>query len=488
MDRTEYWKIIARNGVTLLILTLFTFVAVMQYNLIPSIYDYIEAEYGLDTPTPLMLLEAIVVFIGAGMAVVWAYYYDKTSRKGVLKISLSIWVCGCLISAFANVYWLFIMGRLLTAIGIGAHFPLSYGIMADIVPSIHWSTLAGFLSVVSSFGNGFAQFLSSFFTPLDIWGLSWHFPFLLIAIISAATFSLIFFMKLPSRGASSFEELDPELGKKMREGHVQYDFKIKREDVLKLWRIPTNRRLMLSAFFIVIPTAALNSFLIYYMVQGPFISLPDAFRTQIATIFSAMVVIGYFLGVIILGPIIDKIHEKRPKIRGKLSYWGLAIAMPLLMVSFVFIVPIDYAVLDLPYGAGDTEFNLLMYYEICEAIFLKYPLYVPYFFTAFLGSFCAAPMVINQNPILLEINLPEHQGTSQALVYLGNQISKGATYVLLAFQYVLFAGIDLRIIFIVSLLFYLPPIIWWRRVCKSESIDKRKKMIILQDRKEKLKN
>ncbi|MBD3353813.1 MAG: MFS transporter [Candidatus Lokiarchaeota archaeon] len=497
MDKKTYWKIIARNGYTLLIMVSFSFIAIMQYNILPSIYADVQNAYSLDAPVPIMIMEAFIIIIAAFVTIAWAYYIDKINRKKVMHLSILVWSIGSIICAFAPAgskafFSIFILGRVVTAFGIGSHLPASYSIMADIVPAKHWSTLAATLALISSLANGIANFIGGFLASMNIWGLAWQFSFALIALLSVGCFILLSLAKFPSRGSSSVEELDPELGMNMRAGLVKYDFRIKKEDLKKLWQIPTNRWLLYASFFSVIPVATLGSFLIYYMEISPFQTVPAAFRTEIAEIFSAMIALGYFAGVIFMGPIIDKLSEKRPNIQPKLAYWGLMVATPLLISAFLFIVPIDYNSLGLSIDPTDTTFNIDKYVIVVSAIFEQYPSYIAYFFIAFVGSMCAGPMAINKNPVLLEVNLPEHQGTSQSMIYLSDQLSKGITNLIFAFQYIilnfLFEIIDLKYIFMAMVLFYIPAIYFWRKISSKFTENKANKRKIISERTEELRS
>ena len=65
MEKGEYWRIIARNGFTLLILDIFIFIAVTLVNLLPSIYDRVQETFSLNSPVPIMVMEAFFIIIAA---------------------------------------------------------------------------------------------------------------------------------------------------------------------------------------------------------------------------------------------------------------------------------------------------------------------------------------------------------------------------------------------------------------------------------------
>jgi MFS family permease len=479
-----YWRIIIRNGFTLLILDIFIFIAVTLVNLLPSVYDRVQASFGLRSPVPIMTLEAFFIIIAASVAIYWGYLIDKVDRKRILFQSMAVWIVGALICTFATNFPIFVLGRIITAIGLGAQMPASYSIVADIVPSRFWSTLYGGLALLVSICNATGNFLSGFLSPMNIWGLGWQFPFALLSLLSVGCFFLLMLIHLPNRGASSIEEIDKELGDRLRRGDIVYQFTIKKEDLLPLWKINCNRWMLYACFFAIIPGAAMGAFLVYYFVNDPFASFPVALRTQVSAIFAGMAGVGYMLGVLVMGPFFDWFHQRVPRARSRLTFWGLVVAMPLLIAAFLCITPVDYASLELEIDSNDASFSIEKYVIIVSAIFERYPIYIAYFFLLLFGGLAAAPMAINRTPTLLEVNLPEHQGSSQAILNFSDQVGKGFTLLLLAFQFVVFSFLNLRIFYVLlfSMFFYIPPIIWWRMISRQIDIDRTNKLQLLKER------
>ena len=468
MKKGEYWRIIARNGFTLLILDIFIFVAVTLVNLLPSIYDRVQETFSLGSPVPIMVMEAFFIIIAAVIAVVWAYYLDKVDRKKILYRSMAVWIVGVIICTFATTFPVFVIGRIITALGLGAQMPATYSIMSDIVPSKYWSTLFGSLALLVSVCNATGNFLSGFLAPMNIWGMGWKFPFALMAILSVICFGLLLLITLPSRGASSVGAIDEDLGKQLRAGEINYNYTIRKEDLLPLWKVDCNRWMLYACFFAVIPGATMGSFLVYYMMNTPFASFPSGIRTQVGAIFAGMAGVGYMLGVLLLGPVFDWLHEKNIRTRSKYTYIGLFLAVPLMFIAFLCIVPVDYNSLNLDIGGEDPSFDFNKYVIIVSAIFEQYPSYIAYFFLLLFGGLAAAPMAINRTPTLLEVNLPEHTSSSQAILNCSDQVGKGFTLLLLAFQYTimswLFSSVDMIVLMIFSVVFYIPPAIWWKKM------------------------
>jgi MFS family permease len=489
MDKKEYWTTVIRNFFTLVILDIFIVIAVILPNLMPSIYDRVQDSYGLSSPAPIMVMDAFFIIIAAFFAVFWGYLIDKIDRKRILFQAIIVMIIGLIICTFAPNFPLFVIGRIITAIGFGAQMPASYSIISDIIPSRYWSTLFGSLALLTAICNAAGNFLTGFLAPLNIWGMDWKFAFALLTLLSIGCFFLLMLIKIPSRGASALEEINQDLGDKVRTGAVAYNFTIKKEDLKPLWNIDCNRWMLYLCFFAVIPGATMGTFLIYNFVNNSFASFPAALITQVSAIFAAMAGVGYMLGTLVLGPLFDWLHNKSPKARSRYTFWGLFFAIPLIIAAFMCIVPVDYNSLNLTtIDPNDPSFNIDKYVVIVTAIFETYPIYIAYFFLLLFGGFAAAPITINRTPTLLEINLPEHMGSSQAILNCSDQVGKGFTLFFLAFQLVifqwLFNSVDGKILLILSVLFYIPPVLWWRKISRQIEADIAKKKILMEERAE----
>ena len=471
----------------LILFSLLILIGAITINLLPAIYDLLIEFFSLDSPAKIMLEEALFVLVAATLALIWGYLIDKVNRKRTLQVSLVFLVVGYGICTVTRDFSYFVVGRMITAVGYGALMPVIYSIVADYIPAKFWSTTFGFFAFLTALGNVLGNFLSGFITPLNIWNLGWQFSFLILGVSTLILGGILFFFQIPQRGASSFEVVNAQMGQRLREGQLAYPFTINRKDLRSLWKIKTNRRIVILSFFAVIPGAIMSSFLVYYLATYPFSSFPALVRIQVAQIFAAAVGIGYFLGTIILGPFFDYLHSKSPRKRARYTYRGLIIAIPLFILAFLCITPVDFSGLQLSNQIDEQNpLNPVMYYTILNAVFFYHPMYVFYFVSLFFGSFFVAAITINRTPTLLEVNLPEHMGTTQALLNFSDQYGKGFTLVFLAFQYiifeVLFEVVDGKILLLLSVLWYLVPLYLWRRIEHSIAPDIVKKNRIINQR------
>lgn len=470
------------------VLLLILLIGATVVNLIPSIYSIIIDYYELPSLTYIMLEEAVFILIGAAFSLLWGYLTDKIHQKSILLASLALFMVGLVISIFSRSFSLFFLGRIFTAVGYGAFIPIIYSLLSDYIPAKHWSAIFGLLAFINSLGNVTGNFLSGFISPLNIWELHWKFSFVILSGLTLVLGVIVIFLRFPQRGASSVEMLNKELGEMLREGNLAYPFRISRKDLKKIWKIPTNRRLIILSFFAVIPGSIMSSFLIYYLSTTPFATFPQEIRIQISQIFGGAVGAGYFVGTLILGPFFDYLHRRSPRLRAYYTFLGLLIAIPLVILSFFLIVPVNFDHLHLDHDLLSNTINPVLYFELVNSIFFYYPTYTFYFFMTFIGSFLIAGISINRTPTLLEVNLPEHIGTSQAMLHFSDQFGKGFTYLFVAFQYVIYeflfqvVMVDGRVVLVTSILFYIIPLWLWKKISANIERESRKNTELIQNR------
>jgi len=453
------------------LLDVIIFVLATIINLIPPIYDRIEKDYGLKNITPISIIVAVYILMAAFFSVFWGYKIDKINRRRVMYYSLFVAIVGMIICAIAPVFWLFAAGLLIAGFGYGAQMPATYSILSDIIPSRYWATFYGNLAVLISVSKVAGNFFSGFLGPLNIFGMGWQFPFLILIIMAAMSILSLFFIDLPNRGASAIEVHDKELGDDIRNGKTVYGYTIDRKDFISLSKIKTNQNILLSGFFYVIPGGAIEGFLIYYLIDGPFSGFPPEIRTQTAQLFAMFAGMGYLFGNLFLGPRFDKIRKKSAKGRVKWITIALGLAVPFIIGGLFCMVPIEYTSLNLPDSFVGRELSVVAYLEIIFAVFSEYPSYIGYLILLTVGSLFTSPVAINRTPVVLDVNLPEHSGTSQSILNLSDQVGRGFSYLFLAFQYLilnwLFVEVQWDVLLIIGILFYIPAVYFWYRIYQN---------------------
>ncbi|MHA2289893.1 MAG: hypothetical protein ACXABG_14000, partial [Promethearchaeota archaeon] len=110
------------------------------------------------------------------------------------------------------------------------------------------------------------------------------------------------------------------------------------------------------------------------------------------------------------------------------------------------------------------------------------PSYVYYFVFGFIGAVLSTGWVSNKNAVMVDVNLPEHKGTSTSFFSLAEQVGKGVT-LLISFSLIsLFGSVFNMMLFAVFL--WVPSAILWFFAGRSVEIDMEYKSTILSERKQ----
>jgi MFS family permease len=199
--------------------------------LIPS-YSAIQKEF--DIPEALIAIpDAFFILTSACFALIWGYLGDKIDRGKVIRTAAFSWTIGMLLTAFSTSFEMLVFSRMLCGAGLGSVLPVGYSIISDAIPPDRRSGWFGMLAILSSISNAIGQGLSSFLGPIT----SWRTPFLILATISVFIIIILFFIKIPSRGASEDELLD------LAELNLEYSYKISTSELAQIIKKKSNRYL-----------------------------------------------------------------------------------------------------------------------------------------------------------------------------------------------------------------------------------------------------
>ncbi|TFG22680.1 MAG: MFS transporter [Promethearchaeota archaeon] len=465
-------KIAKKDLVPIILVVLLLFVSIACANMLIPSYAAIEKEFNI--PEALIAIpDAFFILFSAFFALIWGYYTDRIDRGKVIMGGAFSWTIGMLLTSFSTSFQILLFSRIISGAGLGCVLPVGYSIISDAIPPEERSGWFGMLAILSSISNGIGQALSSFLGPAT----SWRFPFLLLAIISIFIIIILFFIKIPQRGASEDELLD------LAELSLEYSYKISTSDLAQIIRKKTNRYLTIQAFFAIIPGTILVYFLTSMFALHFFVELPEEIRLQTASIFAGMVGIGYILGNIILSRIGDALFKRNKRNRARLATVCIIITIPLYLMTMFFIQPINVDKLNINYPddipAGETWNYIIL---TVGAIFRVYPSYILYFIFGLIGTTIAAGSVANRNAILIDVNMPEHKGTAASFFNLSEQIGKGIT-LLISFMLIMWLG-SIYNMMVFAIIFWIPAAILWYIVSKNVEDDMFVKSRILTERKQ----
>jgi MFS family permease len=439
--------------------------------LIPS-YASIQLEF-LVPESLLAIPDAFFVLVSAFFALIWGYYTDRIDRSKIIMAGAFSWTFGMMLTAFSINYQMLIISRMLSGAGLGCVLPVGYSIISDSIPPDERSGWFGTLAILSSISNGVGQALSSFLGPI----LTWRFPFFLLSAISIVIVFVLFFVKIPQRGAKEEELIE------LTQMDLEYQYTISKEDLSSIIRKKTNRYLIIQSFFSIIPGTITIFFLtsmlnIYYFYQ-----LPIEIRLQTATIFAGLLGVGYILGNSILSYLGDTLYRKNKKNRTRLAAGCLIMSIPFFVLTLLLITPVQITDLDITYPVTikTPDIAKYMFLTIGE-IFTKYPNYIFYLVFGLIGTIFSAGPVANRNAVIIDVSLPEHRGTSVSFLNLSEQVGKGLTLLISYFLISLLGSIFNMMLF--STIFWIPAIILWILATRSVGKDLDAKSMILSERKQ----
>ncbi|MFX0155548.1 MAG: MFS transporter [Candidatus Hodarchaeota archaeon] len=442
--------------------------------LIPS-YAAIQEEFNI--PQALIAVpDAFFVLISAFFSLVWGYYTDRINRTMVIIAGAFSWTIGMILTALSATYFMLVISRVACGAGLGCVLPVGYSIISDAIPPEERSGWFGTLAILSSISNGAGQGLSSFLGPI----FTWRFPFILLSVISVIVVIILFFVKIPQRGASEDELLE------LIELDLEYSYRISKEDLKTIIKKKSNRYLIIQGFFIVIPGTVLVYFTTSMLQLQFFNQIHPDIRLQTATIFAGMVGIGYILGNSIFARLGDILFRRNKKNRARLATICLIFSIPFALVLLLSLQPINPGKLNIAYPSHlekiPTDELFIYILRTIGEIFVAYPTYIIFFIFALMASMLGAGPVANKNAIMIDVNMPEHKGTAASFFKLSEQISKGLT-LLISYTLISILGSIFNMIFF-SIFFWVPAAIFWLLASRNVEEDMSDKSRILSERKQ----
>ncbi|MHA1374516.1 MAG: MFS transporter [Promethearchaeota archaeon] len=459
----------------IILVMLLLFISTACANMLIPSYATIQEEFNISASL-IAIPDAFFVLVSALFALLWGYYTDRINRSKVIMAGAFSWTFGMMLTAFSNSFFMLIISRVASGAGLGCVLPVGYSIISDSIPPKERSGWFGTLAILSSLSNGAGQGLSSFVGPI----LSWRFPFILLSGISIIVIIVLFFVKIPQRGASEDELLE------LVELDLDYSYRISKKDLIKIVKKKSNRYLIIQGFFAIIPGTILVYFTTSMLSLQYFYQIPTEIRLQTSTIFAGMVGIGYILGNSIFARLGDILFLRNKKNRVRLGTICLILSIPFAIIMFLSLQPIDVNLLDINYPVLPekipTEEMFSFIIQTIGKIFSTYPSYIVFFIFALIGSMLAAGPVANRNAVMIDINMPEHKGTAASFFKLSEQLGKGVT-LLISYPLISLLGSIFNMLFI-SIFFWLPAAVLWIFASKSVEKDMNDKTRILSERKQ----
>jgi len=254
----------------------------------------IEKEFNI-SDSHIGLIGGVFSIFGALISLIWGYLTDKYSRKWLLVSSILVGEIPCLLTAISGSYGELFFWRVLTGIGIGASFPISYSLVGDLFGHKERGKVVSVLGLASTIGSVLGMLVAGY--TANIFG--WRIPFILVSAPNLFIVPLIInILEEPKRGA--YEEGFYEIG-------GGYSYTVKLSDYANLINIRTNLLLFLQGIAGTIPWGAIPYFMIEMFIREKGMDLDKA--TTMFLLFALGSIAGNILG----GFIGEKIYTKSKK-------------------------------------------------------------------------------------------------------------------------------------------------------------------------------
>lgn len=376
-------KMSFRDKFTLALLVLMSIFLFADQRIMSAILPELSREYGIDELT-LGLIGSAFTLIGALVSIFFGYFTDKVSRKRLLIATVFIGEIPCLLTGipyFTSTVESFTLLRILTGVGIGGIYPISFSVLSDYFKEEHRATASAWLGVAWAIGAILGVVLAGYLT--NTYG--WRIAFILAA---APNFPTVILFALYAR--------EPERGRTedALEGLIQKGLAYKQTIHLKDFRLIFSNRTNLWTFLQGIPGTIPWGVLGYWMIH--FFEHTRHLSKEMATTIFLLVGIGATIGGLVFAFIGDKLYNKQPRYMPILCGVGVLVGV---IPAFILVnMPVSNS-----YGSEMTIFFIL----------------------SFVTGFLVAVSSANVKAILMNVNRPEHRGTVFAVFNITDNLGQG---------------------------------------------------------------
>ena len=279
--------------------TLFLFLMLVILNadqmVMSPVIGMIENEFNV-TDSHIGLIGGVFSIVGALVSLIWGYLTDIYNRKWLLIVSILVGEIPCLLSATATSFGQLFFWRVLTGIGIGASFPISYSLVGDMFGHKERGKVVSLLGLATTIGGVVGMLVAGYTAG----HLGWRIPFILVSAPNLILVPIIMnVLQEPKRGAheEGFEETE-----------AQYKYKVKFSDYGNLVKIRTNLLLFFQGIFGTIPWGAIPYFMVEFFRRDKEMDLNQA--TTMFLLFA----LGSIAGNLIGGFVGEKLYSRSKRL------------------------------------------------------------------------------------------------------------------------------------------------------------------------------
>ena len=385
---------------------------------------------------------------------------DKYSRKKIIIVISIFRGISMLFLGFAvkggefNTWFYFFICIAIFGFFAGGSWPAINSLSNDVVPRNHRSRFFGVYQIVLNTTNITGWLIATYLVQNGLWReFFWGIGILIL--IGGLTFAI--HNEEPKRGAQQ-----EELNHVLKDNSIEYNFQIDREMMRKTMLSRTNLVALIEGIFTCILMSSLNFLILNYVQNPPYNLAP--FSIGVFMVLFGLT--GGLVGQIFLSRISDKIAIKDPVRR--LPIIVIAIIGGLITFALFFFLP--WTPLSPQQGKNIGYIMTLPTMWIMGALF-------------FSSRSIFSLYIVNQSPVIQQVNLPEAQGQivswNQFLEQFGRGIGPLLCGVLLAIT-----STNYQITVMIVVLCIIPGIVLWILAMKWFPSDTENIKTILSERAE----
>ena len=372
-------KMSFHDKLTLALLVGMSFFLMSDLYITPSIVLDLADEYGVDKGA-IGYVGSAFVLVGAFISIYFGFLTDKYSRKKLLILTVLIGEIPCFLTGIhwvTGTFYGFLAMRILTGIGVGGIYPLTFSLLADYFSDRHRAIASAAVDVAWGFGMMMGPILGGIALTTDY---GWRLAFILAAAPNfVVAFVFWIFAHDPKRGRS-----EDALTEAIDDG-ASYAYRIKLSDFKMILSNKTNILLLLQGIPGCIPWGVLTFWSITYFREIMNLSQTDA--TWAWELFGVGTAIGT-IGWAFLGDKIFKLNARWAPV-----YCGAGVIV----------------------GTLPCYFFINVQFEQLSTLFAL----------VFLGGIMVVVCGPTQKAIFMNVNLPEHRGSIFSVNNLFDSLGKG---------------------------------------------------------------
>ncbi|HEX6075170.1 MAG TPA: MFS transporter [Micromonosporaceae bacterium] len=153
-----------------------------EVQIIGSVIPGIQQEFALDSRHAVWI--NVVWFVGIALgALGFGYLADRVGRKRLFVATLILYSVAAIATALAPTYWLFMLFRFITALGVGGEYSAVTSAIAEFMPARNRGRSNGLVMTFWALGGILASLVS--IVVISTFGLTWRYT-MLFGVISAA--------------------------------------------------------------------------------------------------------------------------------------------------------------------------------------------------------------------------------------------------------------------------------------------------------------